>query len=915
MKAGTATITVTADGGKTAACVVTVSPSSYPVTGLSLNKLSTGILVGATETLIATVAPDNATNKNVNWNSSAPTIATVSSSGVVSGVAEGTAIITATTVDQNKTATCIVTISARALAVTSVSLNKSNTGLLIGGTETLIATVLPLTATNQNVTWKSSDDTIATVANGIVSGVAAGTAIITATTNDQNKTATCTVRVSATTVSVTSVYIRTSTSLAAGNYETLACTINPNTATNQNVTWTSSAPAIATVSETGVVSGVSPGSATITVSTEDGGKTAFCNVTITAVPVTGVTLDNSTLALNVGATGTIAATVLPANATNKAVIWSSSDTTKATVSASGVVTAVAAGSATITVRTADGSRQATCTVTITAIPSLTVDILGNPYVGEVLFANAKSNVAGVIYYEWFRGLDKISSNTSNNYTIRFEDAGKTITVKVTCGTQTVEKSVSVADVDYTVEIANSDNNLFATIRYGYNTYYSINTLGFTCQWYRDDVAISGSTLDHYTPQPADAGKAIKVRVIRYEKTVFSEPFNIPNGSNVTSETLGLYLTILSENTASSPHNITLKVNDNNYNDFDDIKNALNSAYNKYVNLNLSGSTITNFGSLYGCTSLVSITIPASVLEFSESAFDSCNSLTDILVESGNTKYSSDNGILYNIDKTTLIVCPQNKTDPITIPSSVTIIGSFAFEDCILTSITIPNNVKEIEDNAFTRCTKLASVTITDGVTSIGESAFSDCTSLTSVIIPDSVTSIKSNTFSGCTSLANVTIGSGVTSIDTSAFSGCTSLTSITVNSSNPNYASEGGILYNKAKTAIIHIPKKISGNVTIPNGVTSIGRSAFVGCTGLTGITIPGSVTSIGMGAFTLCTSLTSVTFGAGGNIYTNDFGDVAFPEGASGDGGNRLKNAYLAATPRPGTLMRAANGSTWTKQ
>ena len=145
------------------------------------------------------------------------------------------------------------------------------------------------------------------------------------------------------------------------------------------------------------------------------------------------------------------------------------------------------------------------------------------------------------------------------------------------------------------------------------------------------------------------------------------------------------------------------------------------------------------------------------------------------------------------------------------------------------------------------------------VIEIGNSGFSSAQWITNITIPDSVTSIGNSAFSRCTGLTSITIPDSVMSIESWAFSGCTGLTSITVDVNNPNYSSQDGILYNKAKTQIIYIPQNISGSITIPNSVTSIGN-AFSGFTGLTSITIPNSVTSIGRYAFSGCTGLTSIT-------------------------------------------------------
>ena len=165
------------------------------------------------------------------------------------------------------------------VAVTGVTLNETSASIVVGTTETLTAIVAPDNATNKNVTWTSSDEGVATVADGVVTAVAAGTATITATTVEGGFSATCTVTV--TPVAVTGVTLnKTSASIVAGTTETLTATVAPDNATNKNVTWTSSNTSVATVDDAGVVTAVAAGTATITVTTEDGGKTATCEVTV-----------------------------------------------------------------------------------------------------------------------------------------------------------------------------------------------------------------------------------------------------------------------------------------------------------------------------------------------------------------------------------------------------------------------------------------------------------------------------------------------------------------------------------------------------------------------------------------------------------------------------------------------------------
>ena len=170
------------------------------------------------------------------------------------------------------------------------------------------------------------------------------------------------------TIAVTGVSLNNATlSLVVDGQSTLTATVAPADATNKTVSWASSAPAVAEVNN-GNVTAKAAGQATITVTTADGGKTAQCVVTVTtsAVAVTGVTLNESTLELTVGGDFTLAATVAPADATNKDVTWASSTPAVAEVNATGKVTAKAAGQATITVTTADGGKTAQCVVTVAA---------------------------------------------------------------------------------------------------------------------------------------------------------------------------------------------------------------------------------------------------------------------------------------------------------------------------------------------------------------------------------------------------------------------------------------------------------------------------------------------------------------------------------------------------------------------
>ncbi|MDF9828808.1 Ig-like domain-containing protein [Parabacteroides sp. PF5-6] len=287
VKAGNATITVTAeDGSKTASCTVTVKAATVSVTGVKLNKATLSLALGASETLTVTVAPENATNKKVAWKSTQTDIATVDGEGKVSAVKVGTASIVVTTEEGAKADTCTLTVVAKAVAVTGVKLNKTTLSLTEGASEKLTATVTPNDATNKTVSWKSSDASIAIVdSDGRIVALKPGIIAITATTEDGGKTATCAVTVTAkvVTVAVTGVTLnQTSLSLVEGGSESLSATVAPADATNKNVAWQSSNTAVAIVDNNGNVTALKAGTATITATTDDGGKTATCIVTVTA---------------------------------------------------------------------------------------------------------------------------------------------------------------------------------------------------------------------------------------------------------------------------------------------------------------------------------------------------------------------------------------------------------------------------------------------------------------------------------------------------------------------------------------------------------------------------------------------------------------------------------------------------------
>ncbi len=344
---------------------------SVSVTEVGLNKTSTTLIEGETETLVATVMPENATDKSVVWESGNESAATVSQEGLVTAVGEGKATITVKTSDGGFSASCEVTVNKKVIAVTSVVLGNTELTLVEGEEEKLAVAVTPENATDKSVVWESGNESVATVSQeGLVTAVGEGKATITVKTNDGGFSASCEVTVKKKVIAVTGVKLSAaSMTLREGEKGTLTATVEPANATNKNVEWwTSDLDVVSVISTSGGSNGYvearKAGKATVTVKTEDGEFSASCEITVEKkeVPVTGIALEQSSLLLPVGNTYTLRAHVQPSNATDQDIKWGSSNGGVATVDQTGKVTAVAAGTADI--RALLAGKFANCTVQV-----------------------------------------------------------------------------------------------------------------------------------------------------------------------------------------------------------------------------------------------------------------------------------------------------------------------------------------------------------------------------------------------------------------------------------------------------------------------------------------------------------------------------------------------------------------------
>ena len=350
IKSGMVTITCTSNAtGAKATCKVTVGT-------ITLNKSEVVVRKKSSVTLKPTVYPTILEDRSVTWKSSDESVAMVSSSGKVTGVKSGVVTITCISNATGLSTTCKVTVG-------TITLNKSEVIVRKKKSVTLKPTVYPTTLEDKSVTWKSSDETIATVSSsGKVTGVKSGIVTITCTSNATSLSTTCKVTVGTITLNKSEVIVRKKKSV------TLTPTVYPTSLEDKSVTWKSSDESIATVSSDGVVTGIKSGVITITCTSNATGLSATCKVTVATIA-----LSKSSATITVGKTVTLKPTVYPLTLEDQSVTWKSSNKAVATVTSAGKVKGIAAGTATITCTAVATGVSTTCKVTVKAVSARILD--------------------------------------------------------------------------------------------------------------------------------------------------------------------------------------------------------------------------------------------------------------------------------------------------------------------------------------------------------------------------------------------------------------------------------------------------------------------------------------------------------------------------------------------------------------
>ena len=431
-----------------------------PASGITISKEDTTLEAGMTLQLTATITPDNA-EETVQWSTSAAEVATVDMNGMVTAIAPGEAVITATTSESGLKAECRVTVVEPIIRVTKVTIDEASvpSRIKVGESVRLAATVEPENAVDKTVTWSISDNEYVSITpDGVLTGIKetgrSQRVIITATAGGISDVCSPRIKVEAAAV-VTGIRLdATSITVGVGGTWQLNATVEPEDAENKSVTWESSDETVATVDENGLVTGKSAGSATVTVRTEEGGYTAQCSVIVEGeeiVAVTGVRLDNTGITVGVGGTWQLNATVEPEDAENKSVTWESSDETVATVDENGLVTGKSAGNATVTVRTVDGGYTAQCSVTVEGEEVVAVTGVRLDYEGITIDVGGTWQLNATVEPEdaenkgvTWESSDETVATVDENGLVTGKSAGSaTVTVRTVDGGYTAQCSVTV----------------------------------------------------------------------------------------------------------------------------------------------------------------------------------------------------------------------------------------------------------------------------------------------------------------------------------------------------------------------------------------------------------------------------------------------------------------------------------------
>lgn len=572
-------------------------------------------------------------------------------------------------------------------------------------------------------------------------------------------------------VEVSSVSLNTATiEMVEGETFSLMATVLPKDAEYDGVTWASSNASVASVNS-GTVTAVKEGTATITASA--GGKSATCSVKVSAkiVAVTSITLDKTSLSMQVGDTETLTATIKPEDATDKTIVWTSSDEAVVSVS-NGKITALKSGKATITAKS--GTCSAECMVTVSVnTESITLDKTTlSLAVGEsaTLTATVKPDDATDKAVTWSSSDEsvvkvdngEVTAVKSGKATVTAKSGGKTaecvVTVTVPVSSITLDKT--------TLSLAIGESaTLIATVK-------PDDATDKTVVWSSSDESIA----------KVDNGKVMALKIGFAIVTATAANFSVSCNVTVTHPYNIIYYT-------STDGNIVKPFNESAFG-----ANIISNEYNDGLGKIVFDSPVMRIGNnaFYECKTLRSMTIPESVTSIGDNAYYYCVALGNVMLSEatltigkrafyrcGNLSIKLTNKITSIGDEAFMYAC-----GPLQIPSSVKTIGAFAFSFSSISKVILNEGLISIGESAFW-ASNLSEIAIPNTVTSIGSRAFGDCRLHGDINVPGSVSKIESRLFAS-SPVVSVTISEGTTELGSWVFEGCGKLTTVNLPSTIQN---------------------------------------------------------------------------------------------------------------------------------
>ena len=707
---------VAKDGGVSGSCAITVVEKYHPVEAIALDKTTLPLKQGTNFTFTVSFTPENATNRQVGWESADTDIAMVDSKGKVVGVAPGKVKITATSVDNPKaTASCEVEVTSDAVAVTGISVAPSGITVEVGKTGQLTSTLEPANATDQKVRWTSSDENIATVGEaGLVTGVSKGTAEITVTSQDGGFQAKSSVTVINNPITALAIDGASEEPITVeyGSSRKVVVLVTPADASNQEMSWESDDYDIMQITDengpdaTLVFNYSKAGAVTLTVTSEETPSVSVSQrYYVKAVP-TAISLPSSVV-VDIGGTVSPSVAFAPACATETGLTWTSSNTKVATVDSEGKVTGVAQGTATLTAKsTAADGVQASCTITVLGANMVSINGAAAVSYATGALASVLSAAGTVTSLSWESGLiagDDINAISEHRATIQ---------------------SLDLSNVAFRTGDAYKNTSVESTIA-------------------------EDSLPDYFCHNFSSLKTVVMPHVGTIGKSAFYQCRNLTSLTmqSEVKKVLGYAFMYCTALTTLDLSGIT-EIN-GSY--------AFNTSGLSGV-LDLSSMESISGDSVFGYSKQITkIVFGRNLRQVSYNMFSTCEALTSIEIPEENPNFSFENGAIISKDRTKLYcTAPAMITGTYTIPSGVKEIWQHAFDGVPATAFVIHEGVEKLSGMYTFGHSSATEFTLPSTIKSLGSYVFGYSNSLKSVTVkavtpPD----CGKNIFTNCGSMNNI----------------------------------------------------------------------------------------------------------------------------------------------------------------